>query len=274
MARQLIVNADDLGMSPGTNRGIIEARQRGIVTSATAMVNLPDAADGIKLAQAEAPQMGLGLHLNFTHGQPLTSLKSLAQADGALPTLETLVQRIAQADADEMADEVQAQFDRFVELAGGLPDHIDSHHHMAFMFPGALRRVLELAQEHNLPLRYPNAFVDSGRIRHYVGGALPREQAAQQADVLKAVYEVFPAPAAPGYVELSFRGQLTDDELDALLGNLPDSVSEIVCHPGYRHERNDSFNEGREAEITRLTDATTHNLIAKHGIELVTFAVL
>jgi predicted glycoside hydrolase/deacetylase ChbG (UPF0249 family) len=35
--RRLIVNADDFGLSSGVNRGIVEAHEGGIVTSATLM---------------------------------------------------------------------------------------------------------------------------------------------------------------------------------------------------------------------------------------------
>ena len=39
--RLLIVNADDFGLSPGVNAGVIEAHERGIVTSASLMVRWP-----------------------------------------------------------------------------------------------------------------------------------------------------------------------------------------------------------------------------------------
>lgn len=38
MQRVLIINADDFGLSPGINYGIIDAHRRGVVTSTTAMM--------------------------------------------------------------------------------------------------------------------------------------------------------------------------------------------------------------------------------------------
>lgn len=43
--RHLVVNADDFGLSPGVNRGVIEAHEAGIVTSASLMVRWPGAAE-------------------------------------------------------------------------------------------------------------------------------------------------------------------------------------------------------------------------------------
>ena len=37
--RRLIINADDFGLTAGVNRAIVEAHQRGIVTSTTLMAN-------------------------------------------------------------------------------------------------------------------------------------------------------------------------------------------------------------------------------------------
>lgn len=39
MMKLLIVNADDFGLSPGVNYGIIAAHRHGLVTSTTAMMN-------------------------------------------------------------------------------------------------------------------------------------------------------------------------------------------------------------------------------------------
>ena len=50
-ARVLIVNADDFGLSAGVNRGIVEAHERGIVTSASLMVRRPAAREAADYAR-------------------------------------------------------------------------------------------------------------------------------------------------------------------------------------------------------------------------------
>src|SRR5919201_1887636 len=62
--RYLIVNADDFGQSAGVNRGIIEAHERGIVTSASLMVRWPAATEAAAYAR-DHPELSLGLHLDL-----------------------------------------------------------------------------------------------------------------------------------------------------------------------------------------------------------------
>ena len=66
MSRVLIVNADDYGRTPGVSAGILRAHLESIVTTTTAMVNLPGAVEAISRALASAPRLGLGVHLNLT----------------------------------------------------------------------------------------------------------------------------------------------------------------------------------------------------------------
>src|SRR6267143_2007085 len=58
-AKRLIVNADDLGYDPEIDRGILEGHARGLVTSATAMVDTPFASTALRAAPAS---LRLGLH--------------------------------------------------------------------------------------------------------------------------------------------------------------------------------------------------------------------
>ena len=82
LPRQLVVNADDFGISRGVNRGIVEAHRQGIVTSASLMPNLPSAEDALTRATT-FPGLGLGLHLTLTAGAPLRIVLAYTDFPGA-----------------------------------------------------------------------------------------------------------------------------------------------------------------------------------------------
>src|SRR5512137_2484629 len=71
MTRTMIVNADDFGRTRGVSAGIVHAHLHGLVSTTTAMVNLPGALDDVAQAARQAPTLGLGVHLNLTHGRPI-----------------------------------------------------------------------------------------------------------------------------------------------------------------------------------------------------------
>lgn len=115
--RFLIVNADDLGLSPGVNRGIIQAHEQGIVTSASLMVRraaAPEAADYAR----NHPGLSVGLHVDlcewvFTNGQ-----------------WQAAYEIVPANDAAAVAAEITRQLKAFYELTGLAPTHLDSHQHV------------------------------------------------------------------------------------------------------------------------------------------------
>ena len=62
--RRLIVNADDFGRTSEINEAVIAAHQRGILTTASLMVNGAAAAEAVGLAR-QNPRLGVGLHLTL-----------------------------------------------------------------------------------------------------------------------------------------------------------------------------------------------------------------
>jgi len=103
--KRLIVNADDLGLTIGINRGILEAHERGIVTSASLMVGRSAARHGAEIARS-TPSLSVGLHA------------VLDENDELVVTEKTC------------AEELGRQLNGFEQLVGDRPTHIDSHHHM------------------------------------------------------------------------------------------------------------------------------------------------
>ena len=137
--RRLIVNADDFGLSPGVNDGVIAAHEHGIVTTASLMVHHEAAATAARYARSH-PRLGVGLHIDlgewvFTEGN-----------------WESVYERADLEDAIEVEKEVRGQIETFCTLVGGLPTHLDSHQHVHGRDQTGIV-IGGIAQELNLPLR-------------------------------------------------------------------------------------------------------------------------
>jgi len=150
MDKLLIVNADDFGLCRAQNYGIIEAFNHGVVTSTTAMMNAPGIEHAAGLSAAN-PGLAVGMHFVLTLGRPLSPMPNLTR-DGELG--KWIWERAEQGTLplDEIARELECQFQRFIALFGRLPTHIDSHHHV-HMFPQIFPIVEAFAIEKGLPVR-------------------------------------------------------------------------------------------------------------------------
>lgn len=274
----LIVNADDLGMSDGVNRGIIEAHLEGVVTSTTALVNMPAGAAGIALVQKRAPELGLGLHLNLTYGKPMLPAKkvsSLVRSNGNFVGATRGLMSPRRWRTEHVEAELTAQLERFIELAGGPPDHLDSHQLVGSLSPVCRTVMLDLAERYDLPVRrggraalgkLEQAMATRGALGKAVAPPLfkqwPRPEHA-------AIYAR--TPPEPHFIEIGFFGTGASlDNLLSILENLPDGVTEIVCHPGYFDGANDAY-PTRELELKLLTDPAVRQKIVAEGIKLATF---
>ncbi len=146
----LIVNADDFGLSKGQNYGIVEACRHGVVTSTTAMVNGDAIEHAAQLSRA-LPELGVGMHFVLTLGLPLTPMPGLAR-EGQLGKWIWEMAEQGTLPLEEIARELDCQFNRFVDLFGREPTHIDSHHHV-HMIPAIFPLVAEFARRKGVALR-------------------------------------------------------------------------------------------------------------------------
>lgn len=149
MAKYLIVNADDFGLSHGVNRGIIECFERGIVTSASLMVRQP-AAVGAAAYARQHPQLSVGLHLDL--GEWLFK-------DGEW---QPRYQVVDLQNETAITCEIERQLEEFRRLMGRNPTHLDSHQHVHRREPSR-RAAAALAQSLGIVLRGNHPLV------HYCG---------------------------------------------------------------------------------------------------------
>ena len=136
--RFLIVNADDLGQDRGINRGIAEAQEHGIVSSASLMVRWPAAVDASRLAQSF--RIGIGLHVD---------LGEWRLGDGRwIPVYEV----VPPDDRGAVEKEIRRQIEQFRDLMQADPTHLDSHQHVHLREP-ARTLLIGMAEELGIPLR-------------------------------------------------------------------------------------------------------------------------
>jgi chitin disaccharide deacetylase len=140
VSRFLIVNADDLGQTPGINAGIAEAHERGVVTSASLMVRGAAAAEAAAWA-ARRPALSLGLHLDL--GEWVCRAGEWEPAYSVVDT----------DDEAAVAAELDRQLEAFHRLTGRWPSHLDSHQHVHRDEP-ARRLVAAAGRRLGVPVRH------------------------------------------------------------------------------------------------------------------------
>lgn len=286
--RQLIVNADDFGLTEQVSRGILDAHREGIVTSATLMAN-GGAFDAAVSMSRRAPRLGIGVHLNLTQGHPVSpalSIPSLVDARGRFDwspgrLLRGIVTR--QVDLADVETELRAQITKIFR-AGISPTHLDGHKHV-HVLPGVSEIVIALAQEFSIPsVRCPQEEVPGfeGLLRtglnfgmaaakQYLVGRAVSAFAWRFKEKLEEAGLLFPAH----FYGLTQTGFLDARSVQDILGRLPEGVSELMCHPGYLDadlvQADTRLLAQREVEIRALTAPQVRRRVAEHGIQLISY---
>lgn len=277
--RLLVINADDFGLAPGVNRGILEAHAAGTLSSTSAMVNTPAFDEGAALARERVPSLGIGLHLNLIAGRPLTRAPSLTDArTGCFHPLGALAWRAlaGAVRAEDVRRECDAQLAALMR-SGVRPTHLDSHRH-AHGLPGVLPAVLASAQAAGVPIvRRP---LDRPSLRRPLASAkiLALHTAWRSAMVGVRKADRVPLARAP-----RFSGILLQDVPDVqarmleLFARLQPGATELMLHPGHDDAMlaaQDPYRAPRERELAALTSREVRERLAAGDIRLVTFAEL
>lgn len=150
----LIITADDYGLSDSVNQAIDECLAAGALRSTCVMTNMPacPAAAGLR---ARFPHASLGLHWTLTSGRPAllaASVPSIVGPDGELLPFREFRRRFLarQVDPAHVRAELVAQHARFCELVGP-PDYWNTHQNI-HMTPGLFELMVELSRELGIPM--------------------------------------------------------------------------------------------------------------------------
>lgn len=146
-------------------------------------------------------------------------------------------------DTVAVRDEFRRQLDRFHDLLGSLPTHVDSHRHV-HREDHLMPVFRELVAPLGVPLR------NDGRI-NFVGGFYAQWE-----------WKVTNLE----YVSVSFMEKMIRSEV-------PVGFTEFSCHPGYvSNDYHPVYRLEREHEVQTLTNPKIRQTIEEEGIRLISFA--
>ena len=279
-------------MTAGINRGIAEAQQRGIVTSATLMAKSRafDEAAGLARSLGSNAHFSVGCHVVLLDGQPVLPperVGTLLQPGGQNGSYfrvnlnDFVVASFrGKLQSDEIEAEATAQIQR-LRTAGVEPSHFDTHKH-AHMFPAILRPLLRAARACNVrAVRNP-----FGQVWPLpLGDVLRRRQLWKrfaQLNVLRNFatrfrdeVEAHGLRTTDGSVAVLVTGILDLKLFSRIVDNLPEGTWEFVCHPGYNDEDlgkvRTRLRQSRAQELALLTSPDAREALQQRGIELISY---
>lgn len=125
----IVACVDDFGLSAAVNRSVLALARARRISAASCLVNLPDC-NATAMTEVAGLDIDLGWHLNFTEGAPLS--RRLRSVWPSFPTLRQLLvaSHLGRLPVTAVQDECRAQLERFLELAGRVPDFVDGHMHV------------------------------------------------------------------------------------------------------------------------------------------------
>lgn len=227
---RVIINGDDFGYTLANTYGIIEAYKNGLLRSTTALVNSSYIAEAAELSK-KYEGLGVGLHLTLTLGKSLTETKTLTDENGYFFPGPNQIWR-NNPDDDEIYNEWKAQIEKFIEVFGKKPTHLDSHHSVHCRTEHAIQISQKLAAEYDLPMRNFSSFTF---VRDFSGKNISVES-------LKKIF--------------------IDHEHEDI---------EIMCHPGFcdlELYRMSSYSLQRVVELDVLCSSEMKQFVEEHHIEL------
>jgi hopanoid biosynthesis associated protein HpnK len=286
--KQLILNADDFGMTRGVNEGIIRAHRDGILTSTTLMANGPEFDDAVASAKLN-PELGVGCHLVLVGGSavaPKEKISSLADENGNLP--ESLGLFVAKLTAGLIRSkaierEMRAQIEK-IRAAGIEPTHLDTHKH-THAHPKVMESLARVGKEMGIArVRKPMENLrDSWQSTRNANPSHTLELIAAAAartvtPWFQAIVRNYGLLTPNNFLGLAMTGSLGPVALRRMIDTLPDGSTEIMLHPGICDD--DLAKSGsrlqmhRDAEMSALLDPAVKSAVVERDIRLITYREL
>lgn len=280
--KQIIINADDFGLHPEINQGILESHLGGVLTSATLLAPGDFFDQAVEYAAA-MPKLSIGVHLALVGGLkpilPKNQIPTLLTSQGLFRKDHRSFIRdwaLGRIRSEEIHREWAAQIQKIIS-AGIQPSHLDSHQHL-HVLPGMTGIISKLTETFNIPAvripKEPYSFRGHG-ITSF-GRMLARDGLTLLAR--RAQKEWSSHLFSPDFFfGMLFGGNMTLDSWKYLIPQIPSGISEIMVHPGKsNHNLGASFGWGYhwQEEFEALKSKELFEWLTKSSVHLINYRKL
>lgn len=284
-SRSLIINADDLGISPGVDNAIFSLYKEGCISSASMLVNM----SGSERAAAELksnPGFPVGVHLNLGHGRKMSDghgLQAILDRDGRFTGDRRFLKAYftGRLKMSGIEKEFCSQVEEFYRLAER-PSHIDTHMYL-HAFPGIMRIVLRVAEHFGInAIRNPYETVSPAlrkslsqkRIFSFqmVKSSMLRMQSRSALKLLENSGRAFP-DRFHGVLQM---GSGTFEKVFSAVAEAlqPGKTAELMCHPGFPDDllkETTWYAVERLNEFEALRSPVFHEALLANNVKLMSF---
>jgi len=287
--RQLIVNADGYGFTPGVNAGIVRAFETGLVRSTSCTPNF-GFLDEVGEIASRFPEVSFGIHYNISVGFPVSppgEVPSLIGSDGRFHSVGLLGKLLRrEIRREELVRELTAQAALLAD-AGIRITHFDGHQNK-HLYPMYFEAALEVSRKfgiravrthRRLLYTFRGPIKATGAMRYYL--THPTRLATHIAGRVRTQMAGLQGFASadrlitPGYADATHK--TLREFWEVLARTLPGGVSEVYCHPAVPDEllrANARYVDERAEELRVLTDPSLKQLYDEMGIEVISFQEL
>ena len=272
--KELIISADDFGLNKEVNQGILLCFKKGIVTSASLLVNGGGFYNALEIIRNN-PTLDVGLHLNVFSGRPLTNMKYVVDSKNNF--LDNPVKFLFKycIYKNKIKKEILEEFTRQIEvcLAHNVAiSHLDTEKHL-HVIPGIFESLLRLAEKYKIKyVRFPFEKIVTTCLK-VDGSQLLKIKIAnfflrKNQVLLKNSCNI---RTTDNFYGIALSGNFSFQNLKVLFEDLKLGVNELSCHPGMTDEGGTYIDKHRAEEFKVLINPRIKEYLLQNDIKLTSF---
>jgi hopanoid biosynthesis associated protein HpnK len=282
--KKLIITGDDFGLALPVNEAIVEAHQKGVLTTASLMAGERFFQDAVERAK-QVPSLRVGLHLTLVEGHPLSDPRQIPDLVDTSGLFSTHLARAGfqfffrPGIRHQLETEIRAQFEEFCKT-GLVLDHANAHNHM-HLHPTVLRLMLKVGKDYGLSaVRLPNEppWQSSKASGKPFGPRLASRMFLWPwITLMRRILDRARIRYNDFFFGMGDSGAMTENLVLRIIGSLPDGITEICFHPATRRSKEIDQSMANYRHVDEFMALTNESILQAAGagdIQRITFSNL